>query len=181
MVCVPRHGESQIIDHPTPSFTQCHFWRNWMGVRNGIIRRGISSTHYIDTVCVTRCLIWTVNILSIKWLSRAKSLTFFRWHWYVFFHASNWMLCKISLKIVPDGPIDQSHKSHMHLSHIPQCTTQNRNVHALWDIGQVNYASVLYPTKHHSVQKCTHFCYGWCIVGYRTGGTVVFVRLVYWK
>ena len=46
---------------------------------------------------------------------------------------------------------DQSHKSHnasvpypnMHLSHIPQCIIQNRNVHisvlnwALWDMGQV--------------------------------------------
>ena len=33
----------------------------------------------------------------------------------------------------------------MHLSHIPQCTVQNRNVHisvlngALWDMGQVYY------------------------------------------
>ena len=27
---------------------------------------------------------------------------------------------------------------------------------------------VAYPTKHHSEQKCAHFCSVWCIVGYRT-------------
>ena len=56
-------------------------------------------------------------------------------------------------------------------------------------------ASLSYPTMHHSEQKCTHFCYDWCIVVYGTGATflfwmvhcgiwdrciVVFVRLVYW-
>ena len=49
----------------------------------------------------------------------------------------------------------------MHLSHIPQCTIQIRNVHisvlngALWDIGQVN----------HGICECAHF------VGYTTGST----------
>ena len=28
---------------------------------------------------------------------------------------------------------------------------------------------VPYPTKHHSEQKCAHFCFEWCIVGYGTG------------
>ena len=41
--------------------------------------------------------------------------------------------------------IDQSHNPIMHLSHIPQCTTENRNVHisvlncVLWDTGQVHW------------------------------------------
>ena len=75
----------------------------------------------------------------------------------------------------------------MHLSHIPQCTIQDRNVHisvlngALWDMGQVHCriceivlleshnAPVPHPTVHHSEQKCAHFCSEWCIVGYGTG------------
>ena len=28
---------------------------------------------------------------------------------------------------------------------------------------------VSYPTMHYSVQKCAHFCFEWCIVGYGTG------------
>ena len=41
-------------------------------------------------------------------------------------------------------PIDQFHNSRMHLSHIPQCSIQNRNVHisvlngALWNMEQVH-------------------------------------------
>ena len=48
-------------------------------------------------------------------------------------------------QIYVDLTIDQSHKSHN--------------------------APVSYPTMHHSKQKCEHFCYEWCIVG--------FVNLVY--
>ena len=38
-------------------------------------------------------------------------------------------------------------------------------------INQINKshnALVLYPTMHHSEQKCAYFCSEWCIVGYET-------------
>ena len=36
-------------------------------------------------------------------------------------------------------------------------------------INKSHNAPVPYPTMHHSEQKCAHFCYEWCIVGYETG------------
>ena len=40
-------------------------------------------------------------------------------------------------------------------------------------------APVPYPTMHQSEHKCSHFCSEWCIVGYGTGASWEFLRLVY--